>query len=127
MDKLLDTLNGYLKAATDTVSHYAPVAWEATLHLVFWTSLIHLIVLTLYSIVFLILWVWPWRKWMNWNIKDQWDSEGSCVGFTVCTVGFVVANVFLFFCWGNSLPDWLGVLDPKLAILYKLAVKAGVL
>ena len=127
MDKLLGTLSDYLKAAGAIITQYAPKVWGATLHLVFWTSLINLLFLALCTVTVLVIWVWPWRKWFKWNLSHDWDSEGSCIGFAISTFALTIGTLMIVDGWGNSLSSWLGVIDPQLAVLYKLAVNAGVL
>lgn len=122
MDKLLSTLNDYLKAASDIVGHYAPSMWDATLKLVFWTSLVHLVFLGVSTLVIVVLWRF-WKKIFLSLEKLDCDS----ILAILCTVGLIILSIFTIVGWANSTYDLLGIVDPRLAILYKLAIKAGLL
>lgn len=125
MDKLMETLSGYLKEASNLVTSYAPQVWESTLALVHLTSIVHL-VFGLLGLALCVLW---WAKALPYGLAKAEDScdDGWAVFNIAGSILMGLASIIDIVYWFNSTSDILGVYDPKLAILYHLASAAGLL
>lgn len=126
MDKLLTLLNTYLQAAQHVITQYAPVVWNATLHLIQVNSAFNLIIrgvgtLILIAIpIVLHLVINPENK----EHDHRFDKRDKKILVGCITAGVVVVT---FIIWATSFYDWLGVLAPQLYLLYGVAAKAGIL
>lgn len=128
MDKLMETLSGYLKDASHVITSYSPQVWESTLALVHFMSIVHLAV-GLLGLVLCALW---WGKGLPYGLSKIEDvdyrAEDRWAAFNIA--GSILMGIFStidVIYWFNSMSDILGLYDPKLAILYRLASAAGLL
>ena len=132
MNKTLSQLNEYLRAAHGLLNHYGPTLWASTLELVRLHAIFDLSInVGLFAAaVFLSAVAIPFiyrtaedRAKHNYGLWDMVAIIEMCVAtvfFLVCFMGAVGG-------WCMSLPDWLGLFDPRLAVLYSIAHKFGVI
>jgi hypothetical protein len=118
MDKLLDTLKGYLSAATDLVKSYAPQAWDALLLVTKYQALFHALICLLLFLIFGTISGVLFRRAVN---SEYYEETQICTGigvaFLACTVICFVVGLSNAFDW------WLAFFHPDVSILYSLYEK----
>lgn len=126
MDKLLNMLSGYLTAAQQTLQHYGPQVWSATLALIRFNAIFYLVLgfLLLLSEVGVV-------KVFKWAHQKHEEAEwGDQIGWEFAMVGTVILGAIIFVAALVNLLDitnWIGAFSPQLAVLYRVASKAGLL
>lgn len=127
MDKLLETLNNFLKEAGHTISSNAPQVWDATLHLIQINAWVHVINDLVWTTVIVVLWVWPWRILLFKSVNNGWDDFYPG-GLWVClSIGLVISSAVAVDTWSNAGQYLVAIIDPRLGVIYTLADKAGLL
>lgn len=127
MDKLLNTLNQYLSAAHDIVVKYGPQVWASTLSLVRLDGIFNLVALAVGT---LIITVFCWKALPVFYKKagETFDDHHGWVLIAVFgSLGAAIGGVVVLIGWASSLPYWLAVINPQLAVLYHAAQSAGLL
>lgn len=141
MDKLLETLNGYLQAAAKLVTTQAPHVWEATKTLIRLQEGIELGIFIILAIVLVIFLFHARSKiiraatprysyctgcqrgkenaYHSWDMDCWWGTQfiGSIVILTILGVTFLCRVMVIF----------LGLYDPALLVMYRLAQVAGIM
>ena len=126
MDKLIETLNQYLSAAQGVLVKYGPHVWEATLSLVRFNGIFNLVLLFVLSIG-LAIFVVKGFPFLLKKADEADDDSGWIAAIVFGGIASVVGSIVLLIGWICSLPYWLAVFSPELAILYRVADKAGLL
>jgi heme/copper-type cytochrome/quinol oxidase subunit 2 len=126
VDKLLDTLNNYLTSANKVVMQYGPKVWEATLSLIRIDAIFNLVLLAVFTVIVVALGLkaipWVYRK-----AADEDDHPGWIIASVFGSIGWIVGAVAVTVGWACSLPYWIGIFRPDLAVLYRVAQQAGLL
>lgn len=137
MEKFMTTLNDYLIQAGSLVKSYAPQAWEATLRLTQITSIIYLVfgfvaaIGLVICVKQLVLGIQQATIWDDLNYSERSGSGAAPPGLFVPRI--VIAVVAGITCVATALSNlfsmviWLGAFAPDLAIIYRVAVKAGLM
>lgn len=126
MDKLLDTLNTFLKSAGQAIASHAPQVWDTTLNLIWWNALFHIVFIGVLLSTAVIVWVWPFKKLYVLAVEELWD-EISAVWCLVLGCINAIFSVFVLTSICASIPYILALIDPRFSIMYSLAQKAGLL
>lgn len=135
MDKILNTLGEYLKAAGGLVKTYGPQVWDATLSLVQLNAIVYLLIWGVVLAATIIGWrvfgtavlgiaktVWQEDKDKHSYDRRQWPYALATitglilVALTIAAVGHLAMIYY-----------WIAAFRPDLAVLYSLAQKVGLL
>lgn len=140
MDKILNMLSGYLTAAQQTLQHYGPTVWNATVQLIRFKGIWNLavgavfLVLAIAAIVYLvrtiILWTKDVESWAWTGPEAGYSRDEPTVLGVLAVILLGILTIAFSITAGNILLDfsnWLDAFAPQLAVLYALATKAGIL
>lgn len=129
MDKLLDTLTGYLQAAAKATMAVAPKVWDATLLLVRVDGIVSLALFVL--MISAIIFAWNFfQKMVNNSTLPKSANFGpdqQDLTAIVRVVGSLLSVVWLIAFVCSALQMFLAIFSPQLYIMYQLAHKAGIL
>lgn len=126
MNELLKTLNEYLTAAKGLVVSYGPGVWEATLSLVRFNCIFNLIVGGLCAVItaYCVKTFFKHNKLISECEYKEKDSHGIPMVISCTVACFTIIGALILLL---STYNWLGAFKPELAVLYAVAVKAGII
>lgn len=129
MDKLLDTLTGYLQAAAKATMAVAPKVWDATLLLVRVDGLVTLALFVIVLSAIIFAWSFFQRMVNKSTLPDSRNSGPDKEDLTaiVRIFGSLLSVAWLIAFCLNALLMFLAIFSPQLYIMYQLAHKAGIL
>lgn len=129
MDKLLDTLTGYLQAAAKATMAVAPKVWDATLLLVRVDGLVTLALFVLVLSAIIFAWSFFQRMVNNSTLENSsaYGPDKQDLTAIVRIFGSILSAVWLIAFCVSALSMFLAIFSPQLYIMYQLAHKAGIL